>query len=197
MDLGALHSDICSALQSNSTISEHLSNPTLCWTIDSTGLLHLDICIYVPDANNLQLQVLQYKHDHPVSGHVRHNRTLDLIRWEFVWLDLHNSVKSYIRSCTTCMRSKSQRHQPYGLLKQLPILEFPWNSISMDFIKKLPPSSGYDTILVIVDWLTKQSIFVPTVDTITAPMLAHLFVLHVFSKHGVPLHVTSDLLLLS
>ena len=62
----------------------------------------------------------------------------------------------------------------------------------MDFIEKLPPSSGYDTILIIVDQLTKQSIFVLTVDTITAPMLAQLFVLHVFSKHGVPLHVTLD-----
>ena len=111
---------------------------------------------------------------------------------EFVWPDLHNSVKSYIKSCTTCMRSKSQRHQPYGLLKQLPVLEFPWNSISMDFIEKLPPSSRYNTILVIVDRLTKQSIFVLTVDTITTPMLAQLFVLHVFSKHGIPSHVTSD-----
>ena len=62
----------------------------------------------------------------------------------------------------------------------------------MDLIEKLPPSSGYDTILVIVDRLTKQSLFIPTVDTITPPMLAQLFVLHVFSKHGVPSHVTSD-----
>src|SRR3979490_3620308 len=65
------------------------------------------------------------------------------------------------------MHSKSQRHQPYGLLKQLPIPERPWNSISMDFIKKLPPSTGYDTILVIIDRLTKQSVFIPTFDTIT------------------------------
>ena len=62
----------------------------------------------------------------------------------------------------------------------------------MDFIKKLPRSSGFDTILVIVDRFTKQSLFIPTVDTITAPMLAKLFMLHVFSKHGVPSHVTSD-----
>jgi hypothetical protein len=62
----------------------------------------------------------------------------------------------------------------------------------MDFIEKLPKSDGSDTILVIVDRLTKQSIFIPTVDTITSPMLANLFVLHVFSKHGVPSHVTSD-----
>ena len=142
MDLETLHSDIHSVLRSDPAISEQLSNPTLCWTIDPTGLLHLDNRIYVPNSGNLWLRVLQYKHDHPISGCFGHNRTLDLIKWGFVWPDLCNSVKSYIKSCTTCMRSKSQRHQPYGLLKQLPVLEFPWNSISMDFIERLPPSSG-------------------------------------------------------
>ena len=62
----------------------------------------------------------------------------------------------------------------------------------MDFIEKLSPSSGFDTILVIVDQLSKQSIFIPTHDTITSAELAKLFVIHVFSKHGVPSHVTSD-----
>jgi len=90
------------------------------------------------------------------------------------------------------MQSKPQRHKPYGSLKQLPIPEQPWNSISMDFIKKLPLSSRFDTILVIVDWLTKQAIFIPAHNTITSTDLAHLFVLHVFPKHGVPSHITSD-----
>ena len=62
----------------------------------------------------------------------------------------------------------------------------------MDFIKKLLLSSGFDTILVIVDWLTKQAIFIPVHDTITSVDLACLFVLYVFSKHGVPSHVTSN-----
>jgi hypothetical protein len=90
------------------------------------------------------------------------------------------------------MHSKSQRHKPYGFLKQLPKPEQPWNSISMDFIEQLPCSSSYTEILVIVDRLTKQAIFIPTCDTITSADLAKLFVLHVFSKHGVPSHVTSD-----
>jgi len=90
------------------------------------------------------------------------------------------------------MRSKPQCHRPYGSLQQLPIPEHPWNSISMDFIEKLPSSSGFDTILVIVDRLLKQAIFIPTHNTITSAELACLFVIHVFSKHGVPSHVTSD-----
>ena len=50
----------------------------------------------------------------------------------------------------------------------------------------------FDIILVIVDWLTKQAIFIPAHDTIMSADLAHLFVLHVFSKHGIPSHVTSN-----
>ena len=90
------------------------------------------------------------------------------------------------------MWSKPQCHKLYGSLKQLPIPERPWNSISMDFIEKLLLSSGFDTILVIVDWLTKQAIFIPTHDTITSTDLACLFILHVFSKHSVSFHVTSN-----
>jgi len=62
----------------------------------------------------------------------------------------------------------------------------------MDFIKKLPSFSGFDTILVIVDCLSKQAIFIPTHNTITSAELACLFVIHVFSKHGVPSHVMSN-----
>src|SRR6266481_5633918 len=83
-------------------------------------------------------------------------------------------------------------HRPYGLLKQLPIPERLWNSISMDFIEKLPKSSGYTSILVIVDHLSKQSLFISTYDTITLQQLAQLFILHIFSKHGVLSHITLD-----
>jgi hypothetical protein len=62
----------------------------------------------------------------------------------------------------------------------------------MDFIEQLPASFGFTAILVVVDRFTKQSIFIPTTDTINSAELAKLFVMHVFSKHGVPSHVTSD-----
>src|SRR6266581_7618950 len=95
-------------------------------------------------------------------------------------------------SCTSCTRAKTPCHKPYGLLKQLLIPECPWNSISMDFIEQLPSSSGFTSILVVVDCLSKQCIFIPTHDTVTSPELAKLFLLNVFSKHGVPLHITSN-----
>ena len=101
-------------------------------------------------------------------------------------------VCHYIKSCTVCGRNKTPRHCPYGLLKPLPVLERPWDSISMDFIEQLPDSNGFTAILVVIDRASKQAIFIPTHDTINSEELTWLFVIHVFSKHGVPNHITSD-----
>src|SRR5882724_8872587 len=90
---------------------------------------------------------------------------------QYYWSGLLVYIKDYCKSCTTCSHAKPVRHKPYGLLKQLPIPEKPWNSISMYFIEKLPPSSSYTSILVIVDRLSKQSLFILTHDTITSQQL--------------------------
>ena len=62
----------------------------------------------------------------------------------------------------------------------------------MDFIETLPKSNGFNSILVIIDRASKQVIFIPTHDTIMSEELASLFIMHIFSKHGVPSHVTSN-----
>ena len=194
-DAEQLHNNILFALFSDSLASVHLSTSkpsNSCWSIDSDGFLHLDDHIYVPDANDLRLRVLQYQHDHPLSGHFRQNRNLELIHCEYTWPGIRIFIKEYVSSCTTCAHMKVPRHKPFGLLKQLPILEKPWNSISMDFIEQLPNSSGYTAILVVVDRLSKQCIFIPTDNKVTSLELAKLFLLHVFSKHGVPSHITSN-----
>ena len=149
MDIKKLHSDICSSLCSDLIASSQLNSLPPCWSVNPEGLLLLDEKIYVPDTADLWLHILQYKHDHPISGHFGQNRTMEPVQCEYAWPKLCDSVNSYVKSCTTCMCSKSQRHHPYGLLKQLPIPERPWNSKSMDFIEKLPKSNSFDTILVI------------------------------------------------
>src|SRR5260370_28729200 len=127
-----------------------------------------------------------------MAGHFRQMKTIELIRQNFHWPGLGGMVKSYISSCTNCACTKVPCHKPYGKLKQLPIPDKPWNSISMDFIEHLLAADSFTAILVIVDHLTKQSLFIPTHDTINSPQLAQLFLTHIFSKHGVTSHVTSD-----
>ena len=191
MDLDTLYQDILSALSSDPIATKHISADNR-WSTDPNSPLLLDNRIYVPSAGNLCTCILQYNHDHILTRHFGQNKTLELVCCGYFWPSLHADVQQFCKSCVTCMQSKLQCHKPYRSLKQLPIPEWPWNSISMDFIEKLLSSSKFDTILVIVDQLTKQVIFIPAHDTITSADLVCLFVLYVFSKHNVPSHVISN-----
>uniref|UniRef100_A0A6N2LI73 Integrase catalytic domain-containing protein n=1 Tax=Salix viminalis TaxID=40686 RepID=A0A6N2LI73_SALVM len=51
-----------------------------------------------------------------------------------------------------------------------------WDDISMEFIEGLPPSNGKNTILVVVDRLTKSAHFLPLAHPFTAKVVAEKFV---------------------
>lgn len=56
----------------------------------------------------------------------------------------------------------------------------------MDFIEGLPESGSFDSILVVVDWLTKMALFIPTTKDLDTEGLVRLFIDQVFSKYGAP-----------
>ncbi|GKE85534.1 reverse transcriptase domain-containing protein, partial [Tanacetum coccineum] len=63
----------------------------------------------------------------------------------------------------------------------------------MDFITKLPKtSSGYDTIWVIVDHLTKSAHFLPMKETDRMERLTRLYLKELVSRHGLPISIISD-----
>ena len=72
------------------------------------------------------------------------------------------------------------------------ILERPWMHISADFITKLPIAQGYNSILVVVDQLTKMVYFIPTTEKTLAEGLARLFRDNVWKLYGLLESVISD-----
>ena len=70
-------------------------------------------------------------------------------------------IKEYCDTCAICPLAKTPRHKPWGLLKQLEVPKYLWQGITIDFITDLPKSESSDTILVIVDRLTKMALFKP------------------------------------
>ena len=69
----------------------------------------------------------------------------------------------------------------------------PFQQVSCDLITDLPPSSGFDSILVVVDHgLTKGVIFSPTTKTASALDIAKLFYNRVYSRFGLYDKIISD-----
>jgi hypothetical protein len=67
-----------------------------------------------------------------------------------------------------------------------------WQLITMDFIEALPKSEGKDTILVVVDKLTKYSHFIPLSHPFTTKGIIQLFIDNVFKLHRLPLAIIID-----
>jgi len=106
---------------------------------------------------------------------------------------MNKLLREYVKSCDTCVRSKVPRHRPFGLLQPLPIPSRPWGSIAMDFITDLPTVRAKNSILVVVDRLTKMAHFTPCSKSITAEETAQLILDGIVQLHGLPEEIVSDI----
>ncbi|XP_058039006.1 cytochrome P450 2K6-like isoform X3 [Ahaetulla prasina] len=109
----------------------------------------------------LRAFVMTQCHDNPAAGHFGFFKTLHLVTRTFWWPRVRHDVHAYVTSCVPCRQAKAATGAPPGLLQPLPTPNRPWGAISMDFLTDLPPSSGFTTVLVVVDMLTKMAHFIP------------------------------------
>ena len=71
---------------------------------------------------------------------------------------------------------KVEHQHPAGLLQPLPIPEWKWDVVTMDFITKLPKMIlQNDAIMVVVDKLTKAAHFIPVKTTHKATNIASIY----------------------
>ena len=47
------------------------------------------------------------------------------------------TVEDYCQRCAVCKRSKAPRHKPYGTLSSLPVPEYKWSDLTLDFVEGL------------------------------------------------------------
>ncbi|GKE14850.1 putative reverse transcriptase domain-containing protein [Tanacetum coccineum] len=92
------------------------------------------------------------------------------------WPNMKADIATYVSKCLTCAKVKAEHQKPSGLLQQPKIPVWTWERITMDFIVRLPRTpSGYDSIWVIVDRLTKSAHFLPVKTTDSMEKLNQLY----------------------
>ena len=107
-------------------------------------------------------------------------------------------VTEFIRNCEECAKNKLSHHKPYGESQQIDLPEVAWDTITIDFVVKLPRSEDpvtkvkYDSILVVVDKLTKYAHLIPWRETGTASELANVLLKELVSQRGLPTKIISD-----
>ncbi|RVW32429.1 Transposon Tf2-8 polyprotein [Vitis vinifera] len=156
------------------------------------GLLFFKGRVVIPSHAALRTKLLHEMHDTKIGGHSGVLRTFKKLAQQFYWPKMYQAVQEYIKKCETCQKVKSETMPPAGLLQPLPIPCQVWDDITLDFIEGLPTSHGKDTILVVVDRLSKSAHFLALTHPFTAKIVAERFVEGVIKLHGLPKSIISD-----
>ena len=130
-------------------------------------------------------------HNNSLASYFGIKKICKLLAWKYYWPTFHNNVKAYVKDCDICVASKAVRHKFYNNLQLLPISMHQWKDLLMDFVTGLPISinwkkNSYDSILVIVDWLTQMVYYKSVKITINALGLAEVRINMVVRYHGLP-----------
>nr|GFA78946.1 putative reverse transcriptase domain-containing protein [Tanacetum cinerariifolium] len=106
---------------------------------------------------------------------------------------MNADIATYVSKCLTCLRVKVEHQKPSGLLVQPEIHQWKWDNITMYFVTKLPrTSSGYDTIWVILDRLTKSAHFLLIREDDSMDKLTKLYLKEVVTRDGIPISIIFD-----
>lgn len=110
--------------------------------------------------NNVQLRmdILQQCHASALGSHSGKHATYQRMKSMFYW-----KGREFIRHCAVCQQTKYETVAYPGLLQPLPIPQYVFADLSMDFIYGLPKSKGKDVVFVVMDRLTKYAHFMPLV----------------------------------
>ena len=102
-------------------------------------------------------------------------------------------IEEYLAQCIEYQQVKAKHKHPSKLLQQLPISEWKWEIININFIIGLPKNvKQNDSIMVVVDKLSKVSHFILVKSTYKSINIADIFMKEIFKIHGVPKIVIYD-----
>jgi len=101
-------------------------------------------------------------------------------------------IGQYVSTCDLCLQTKPWRHSPVSELQLLSIPDAWWNTLSVDFVVELLESSGHNTVMMVMDAISKRVHFIPMHTMVTAEGAARLFLYYVWKLHGLPKHIVSN-----
>jgi hypothetical protein len=149
--------------------------------------------IYVSNSHELRGTILKEMHNVSYDGHLGYQKTVAGVKSQYYWSGMKREIVEYISKCMECQKVKVEHRHHAWLLHPLPIPKWKWEVVTMDFITRLPRTiKQHDSIMVVVDKLTKVAHFIPMKVTHKATNVVDIYMMEVAQLHGIPKTIVSD-----
>ena len=155
--------------------------------IEQKGLIWFKDRLHMPNIIEIKLFILNEMHKPPFVGHPEYQKMKAALRKQFFQAGLKTDLVDCLSKYLEYQQFKVKHQHPVGLLQPLPILEWKWEVISLDFIIGLSRThKQHDSIMVVVAKLRRYAHFIPVKSTHKAVNIAEIFLKEIFRLHGVP-----------
>ncbi|TYK29096.1 DNA/RNA polymerases superfamily protein [Cucumis melo var. makuwa] len=99
----------------------------------------------VPNISELKNAILEEAHSSAYTMHPGSTKMYRTLKKTYWWSGMKQEIVEYVDRCLICQQVKPVRQRPGGFLNPLPVPEWKWEHITMDFLFGLPrTSSGHD-----------------------------------------------------
>ncbi|CAG2250991.1 unnamed protein product [Mytilus edulis] len=138
----------------------------------------------------LRKEVLEAFHDNIVGCHQGEERTYEAVRQRYYWPNMYTDIKTYIKTCEICQRSKRNTHSHPLPLKPMPIEEV-FSRWHMDILELPETPEKYRYLLLVVDSGSKWCEAFP-MRTQEATEVANILFREIIARFGAPRCIVSD-----
>ena len=158
-------------------------------------LIYIRDCEYricIPRIQSLLMDIVKELHNFPLSRDLGCDKTCTQMGSFLFWPKMHHFIEKNCRSNPNCQRKKPFRQPSSAPLQSLSFRTAPWEMVSLDVVTELPHTCNYNSIFVVIDYLTKMEHLFPTASKGTAVEVANLLIDNIFRLHGLLQNIVSD-----
>ena len=154
--------------------------------IDENRGLFYKSRLCVPNDMELKKKLMYESHNTVFTMHPGGNKMYQDLKQYYWWRGMKKDVTEYVSKCMTCQQVKAKHQVPSSLLNPLPIPQWKWDNITMDFVFGFPlTQKKHDSVWVIVDRLTKSAHFLLVRLDYSMDRLVELYVNENFKFHSI------------
>ena len=147
------------------------------YSIEYYGSLLYKNRLCVPNVQELKKKLMYESHNTIFTMHLGGNKMYQDLKQNYWWRGMKMDIVEYVSKCLTCQQIKDEHQVPSDLLNPIPIPQWKWDNITMDFVSGFPQTQKkHDLVWVIVDRLTKSAHFLPIRLDYSMDLLAELYV---------------------
>ena len=108
------------------------------FSVKESRSLYFQNKLCVPDDKELNKKLLFEAHNMIFIMHPRGNKMYRDLKQHYWWKGMKRDVTEYVSKCLTCQQVKVEHQVPTSMLNPLPISQWKWDNIIMDFVSGFP-----------------------------------------------------------